>query len=261
MATLVWGAVGERVYETGADRGVLYVGSNPGVAWSGLRAVKESPSGGEPTPYYLDGFKYLNVSAAEEFKASIEAYSAPREFDQCDGTVALAQGLFATQQPRVPFGFSYRTMVGNDVEGVEHGYKIHLVYGAMASPATRDNSTINASPEPINFNWAIETVPPMATGYKPTAHFVVDSRLTPEPIMRDIEDIIYGTPTTPPTLIDIPTIMEMFDNWAPFVVTDVGDGTYLASGYRVVEAVPGVSFTMDYDTIDDHGDGSFTINY
>src|SRR6478735_3456324 len=149
MTRLTWGDTGRRYFEAGTDRGVLFVGNNPGVPWNGLKSVSESPSGGEPKAYYVDGFKYLNVASAEEYAATIEAFSAPAEFGVCDGSMMLGNGLFATQQPRRPFHFTYRTRVGNDLEGVDHGHKIHLIYNALARPSSRNNQTHGSSINPL----------------------------------------------------------------------------------------------------------------
>lgn len=192
MTLLQWDNVGERFYETGVDRGVLYL-DNAGYAWSGLISVQENSSGGDPQPYYVDGYKYVNVAASEEFEATIEAFSAPREFDVCDGTVEVYSGLSITQQRRVPFGLSYRTMIGNDIDGLDHGYKIHIVYNALAAPSQRNNQTVKESPEPTVLSWAITTTPPRLSALKPTAHFVIDSRRTDPGVLSDLEDILYGT--------------------------------------------------------------------
>lgn len=205
MSRLEWGSAGTRYYETGVDRGVLYV-DNIGVAWSGLISISESPSGGEARPYYIDGYKYLNLATAEEFEATIEAYSAPAEFGVCDGVTSLQNGLFATQQPRKPFGLSYRTRIGNDSDGSDHGYKIHLVYNALAAPAERTNTTEGDTAEPAIFSWEISTRPPMTSGIKPTAHFIIDSRFTVEAKLAEIEDILYGTEVL---TADLPTPSEL----------------------------------------------------
>lgn len=210
MTRLIWGTQGERFYETGADRGVLYVPGNPGVPWNGLTAVTESPSGGEPRPFYLDGYKYINLASAEEFEATIEAFSSPTEFAQCDGTRAVSNGLFVTQQPRVQFGLSYRTMIGNDTEGIEHGYKIHLVYNGLAAPSSRNNGTISDSPEPNTYSWAITTAPPLLTGFRPTAHMVVDSRKTAPSLLEDLEDLLYGSASLASQLPSQADLIEMF---------------------------------------------------
>lgn len=213
MTRLSWGSIGKRYFEAGVDRGVLYVGTNPGVPWNGLKAVNEAPSGGEPKPYYIDGFKYLNVASAEEYAATLEAFSAPPEFGVCDGTVELQKGLFATEQPRKQFHLSYRTRIGNDIEGADHGSKIHLVYNALAKPSSRNNQTNGGSVSPLGLSWAITTNPPKATGFKPTAHFVIDSRLTPPDLWAAIEDILYGTLDLDARMPTVAEIIELFDDY------------------------------------------------
>jgi len=192
MPRLEWGIAGQRFYETGVDQGVLYVGSSPGVPWMGLLSVSENPSGGDPRPFYIDGMKYLNLSSAEEYEASITAFSAPPEFAPCDGAVPIQNGLYATQQPRVPFGFSYRTMIGNDVDGTDFGLKLHVVYNALAAPPQRSSSTIDNSVDPLRLTWSIATMAPAITGYRPTAHMVVDSRYADGIALSALEDILYG---------------------------------------------------------------------
>src|SRR6478735_7378560 len=193
MTRLSWGEAGKRLFEAGADRGVLFPRQTAGVSWSGIVSVSEAPSGGDVTPLYYDGVKYHNFIAAEDFQAVLEAYGAPREFDACDGTKALSPGLFATQQPRWPFSMSYRTLIGNDIDSIDHGYKLHLVYNCMAQPASVTHKTLGANPDPTTKQWTTHTVPPPASTFKPTAHFVVDSTLTTAPKLKALEDIIYGT--------------------------------------------------------------------
>ena len=193
MTRLNWGTTGERYYETGVDKGVLYVESTNGVAWNGLISVSESPSGGEPQPYYLDGFKFLNLASAEEYTATIQAFSSPSEFNICDGTVAISPGLFATHQPRKSFGLCYRTKLGNDVDGIGYGYKLHLVYNALAAPSERNNATLSDSTDPIELSWGITTTPPLLSAYKPTAHMVIDSKKTNSILLATIEDILYSS--------------------------------------------------------------------
>lgn len=210
MTRLSWGTLGERFYEAGVDRGVLYHDGLNGVAWNGLTSVRETPRGGEARPYYIDGFKYINLSSAEEFEAVIEALSHPVEFALADGSLSLSNGLFVTQQPRRPFGLSYRSRVGNDVDGSDHGYKLHIVYNALADPAERENSTLNDNPEPTKLSWAITTTPPFVAGFRPTSHFVVDSRLTAPELLRDVEDQLYGTSMTQPRLPTPSALIAMF---------------------------------------------------
>jgi hypothetical protein len=200
LPRITWNSMGQRFFETGVDRGVLYVDSNPGVAWVGLTSVSESPSGGDPRPYYIDGVKYLNLATAEEFEATINAFQSPLEFGPCDGTLSIQNGLFVTQQPRKSFGLSYRTRLGNDVDGADHAYKIHLVYNALAAPSQRSNNSLGGEVNPTTFSWAITTRPPAITGYKRTAHLVIDSRLTDPAVLTEIEDLIYGSEANQPQL-------------------------------------------------------------
>lgn len=210
MTRVTWGDAGQRFYEAGADRGVLYVGTDAGVPWNGLTAVRENPSGGEPEPYYIDGFKYINLAAAEEFEAEIQAFSSPAAFGVCDGTESIANGLFITQQRRREFNLCYRTMLGNDVDGLDHGYKLHLVYNALAKPASRENRTISDSPEPVGLSWEISSRPPRSSGYRPTAHMVVDSRSTPPDLLAELEDFLYGTEFDNPIMPTQAALIAMF---------------------------------------------------
>ena len=210
MTRLSWNTPGERFYETGLDRGVLYAPDHDGVAWTGLISVAETTSGGDPKPYYIDGIKYLNLSSAEEFVAIIDAFSSPAEFGPCDGTVSIQNGLFVTQQPRQSFGFCYRTRVGNDTEGPDHGYKIHLVYNALAAPPKITSKTIDDSVNPIIFSWSITTLAPVITGYRPTAHMMIDSRITSAGLLGTVEDILYGDESAAPRLPDPDELITMF---------------------------------------------------
>ena len=197
MAKLDWSSVGHRYYEAGVDHGVLYVGTQPGVAWSGLISVSENPSGGEPKPFYYDGVKYVNLASAEEYEAVVRAFSSPREFFSCDGMSSPQNGLFVTHQARQQFGFSYRVNVGNDLEGTDYGYKIHLVYNAITAPAQKDNTTIGATVDPTIQGWSITTLPPPITGYKPTAHLILESTSTK---IDEVEDVLYGSDLLSPRL-------------------------------------------------------------
>jgi hypothetical protein len=215
MTALVWGSVGQRYFESGVDRGVLYPKVGPGVAWSGLKSISENPNGGSPTPFYADGYKYLNLASAEEFAVTLEAFSAPQEFAACDGTQSVLNGLFITQQRRQPFGLAYRTRIGNDVDGTEHGYKLHLIYNALASASGRNYQSIGASSEPSALSWQITTTPPEVTGYRPSAHFIIDSRYTPKVLMNQFEGMLYGTGSTDAYL---PTISQMMAHFNSLVV-------------------------------------------
>lgn len=200
MARLDWSAAGERFFESGVDRGVLYVDDAPGVAWVGLISVDESSSGASNQAYYIDGVKYLNRLTRDEFQATITAYTYPDAFGQCDGTASIGNGLFARNQRRKPFGFSYRTKIGNEVEGTEHGYKLHLVYDALAQPSNASYHSLGESQDALNFSWQITTKPSLVKNYAPTAHFVIDSRTTPGWLLQYLEDILYGTQQATPRL-------------------------------------------------------------
>ena len=198
MSKLVWDKTSERFYETGVKMGVLYVqnseGAYPkGVAWNGLTAVTESPSGAEATALYADDIKYLNLISNEEFGATIEAYTYPDEFAACDGSAALVEGVMLGQQKRSTFGLCYRTALGNDTEGTDYGYKLHLIYGAMASPSEKAYASVNDSPEAITFSWEVTTTPVNVSGFKPTACVTIDSTKVDASKLSILEAALYGT--------------------------------------------------------------------
>ena len=197
MAKIVWDESGKRTYETGVRKGVLYLQDTQGaytkgVAWNGLTAVTESPSGAEPTALYADDIKYLELFSAEEFGATIEAYTYPAEFEKCDGSASLGTGVTIGQQDRATFGLCYRTVLGNDVKGSEFGYKLHLIYGAKAKPSEKGYQTINDSPEAITFSWEISTTPVNVAGFKPTACVTIDSTKIEPDKLAQIETLLYG---------------------------------------------------------------------
>jgi hypothetical protein len=197
MPPLVWDQVGERFYETGVDHGVLYLPDaagvyNTGFAWNGLTTVTETPSGAEASPQYADNIKYLNMISAEEFGATIEAFTYPEEFGECDGTALPAPGVAVGQQGRKMFGLSFRTRKGNDVEGTEFGYKLHLLYGCQAAPSEKAYATINDSPEAIAFSWEVTTTPVPVTDHKPTALIVIDSTVVDPTDLASLEALLYG---------------------------------------------------------------------
>ena len=205
MSKIVWDQTGEKLYETGVKNGVLYPqaegGTYPkGVAWNGLTAVTESPSGAEATALYADDIKYLNLVSAEEFGATIEAYMYPKEFEECDGTAEIAPGVSIGQQARKTFGMSYKTTLGNDVDNNDYGYKLHIIYGALASPSEKGYATINDSPEAITFSWEVKTTPVAVKGFKPTASIVIDSTKVKAEKLKALEDILYGTTDVEPRL-------------------------------------------------------------
>lgn len=201
MATtkkLVWDQTSDRLYETGVKMGVLYpqdeAGTYPkGVAWNGLTAVTESPSGAEATALYADDIKYLNLMSAEEFAATVEAYTYPDEFAECDGSASIAKGVSIGQQKRKTFGLCYRTVLGNDVAGNDYGYKIHIIYGAMAAPSEKEYASVNDSPEAITFSWELSTTPVSVKGFKPTASIVIDSTKVDAKKLTALEAILYGS--------------------------------------------------------------------
>lgn len=198
MSKLVWDDTGKRLYETGVKNGVLYPqdaeGKYPkGVAWNGLTAVTESPTGAEPTPLYANDSKYLELMSAEELEGSIEAYTYPDEFAACDGSAELVPGVTIGQQTRKAFGMAYKTTLGNDVENEAYGYKLHLIYGAKASPSEKAYNTINDNPEAITFSWNFTTTPVPVEGFKPTASVVIDSTKVDKTKLQALEDALFGT--------------------------------------------------------------------
>lgn len=202
---LTWDKTGERLYETGVDRGVLYPYSEGkygnGVAWYGLTAVNETPSGGEPTKFWANNGKYATLLSAEEFGLTIEAYTYPEEFEACDGSAELSDGVTIGQQDRSTFGFAYRTLIGNDTDGTAHGYKLHLVYGCLASPADKNRSTVNDSPNVDPFSWEVTTTPVEVSGHNPTSMLTIDStKVAPEKLVK-IETKLYGDASNEPILM------------------------------------------------------------
>ena len=205
MSKLVWDQSGKRLYETGVDHGVLYpiqTGGvySKGVAWNGLTAVTESPSGADVNDIYADNMKYLGLVGAEKFGATVEAYTYPDEFAECDGSVVVVKGATIGQQNRKVFGMVYRTVIGNDVDGNEHGYKLHLIYGATAAPSEKAYNTINEDPEAITFSWELSTTPVNVTGHKPTASLTIDSTKADPTKLAELEKILFGDTETEPRL-------------------------------------------------------------
>lgn len=204
MSKIVWDKSGERFYETGVRNGVLYVQENgtypKGVAWNGLTAVTESPSGAEPSPLYADDIKYLNLLSTEEFAATVEAYTYPPEFEACDGSASIAEGVNIGQQKRKPFGMSYKTVLGNDEKNNSYGYKLHIIYGALAAPSEKAYASINDSPEAITFSWELSTTPVSVTGFDPTASITIDSTKANPTKLEALEKILYGDTDAEPRL-------------------------------------------------------------
>ncbi len=213
MSKLEWDKKTERLYETGVKNGVLYVQNSDGtygtgVAWNGLTGVTENPSGAESNPLYADDIKYIDLRSAEEFGATIEAYTYPDEFAACDGSATVTAGVTIGQQVRKPFGLCYRTTLGNDSEFNDHGYKLHIIYNATASPSEKGYQTINDNPEAITFSWEITTTPVAVTGYKPTASITIDSTKVNATKLETLEDMLYGTAQAEPTLPTPDTVIS-----------------------------------------------------
>lgn len=254
MTKLAWDNTGERFYETGVDHGVLYIPNNSGVyddgvAWNGLTTVTESPSGAEATALYADNIKYLNLISAEEFGATIEAFTYPEEFGQFDGSAAPVPGLSVGQQGRRPFGLCYRTRVGNDVAGSDFGYKLHLIYNATAAPSEKAYGTINDSPEAITFSWELSTTPINAgDDLKPTAQLTIDSTKVDASALSDLEDALYGTAGTDPRLPTPDEVIAMFSG----TVTEVTPTapTYNSSTHVItIPTVTGVEYLVDGEVV------------
>lgn len=210
MSKIIFDNTGEKIYETGVDHCVLFVRSGnayqTGVAWNGITAINESPSGAEATPIYADNIKYLNIVSGEDFGATIEAYTYPDEFTECDGSAEIIEGVKIGQQTRKPFALCYRTLIGNDVAGTGHGYKLHFIYNAQAAVSAKNYKTINESPEAMSFSWEISTTPEVVEGFKPTATVTVDSTKVDAQKLKALEDKIYGSENSEPTM---PTISEI----------------------------------------------------
>ena len=245
MTVLTWDNTGERTYETGMDRGVLYIPNagiyDEGVAWNGLTAVTESPTGAEATALYADNIKYLNLYSAEEFGATIEAYTYPDEFAQFDGLAAPATGVTVGQQNRGTFGLCYRTKIGNDVDGQDHGYKLHLVYGLTASPSEKAYNTVNDSPEAITFSWQLTSVPVAVTGLKPTSIITIDSTAVDSADLTILENALYGTAGTDPRLPLPDEVIGIFAG-AQTMVTATAPTFVSSTGVITIPTVTGVTY-------------------
>lgn len=247
MAKLTWDDTGKRFYETGVDHGVLYLQNqqgvyNTGVSWNGLTTVTESPSGAESNPQYADNIKYLNLVSAEEFGCTIEAFTYPDEFAQCDGTANPVAGVAVGQQTRKTFGLSYRTKLGNDIDGTDYGYKLHLVYGALAAPSEKAYATVNDSPEAITFSWEVTTTPVDVPNLKPTATLTIDSTKVSSAKIAELEDLLYGTAGTDPQLPLPAAVIAMFEGTLVEVTPQAP--TQVANDVTI-PAVAGVIYKID----------------
>lgn len=249
MTALSWDQTGERIYETGVSKGVLYIpdGSgaySEGYAWNGLSKITEAPTGAAATPQFADNIKYLNLVSIEEFAATIDAFTYPQEFEQCEGVVELSSGVAIGQQVRKTFGLSYQTLIGNDVEATDYGYKIHLVYGALAAPSQRDYDTVNDTPAAQALSWAITTTPVNVTGKRPTASLVINSTLVDATALQNLENILYGTAGEDPRLPLPDEVAALFAGTTTVVTPTVP--TFVAStGVITIPTVAGVEYTRD----------------
>jgi hypothetical protein len=242
MAKIIWDETGKRLYETGADRGVLYPLQSSGLytkgtAWNGLQKVSEKPSGAEASPQYADNIKYLNLISAEEFKATIEAFTYPDEFAECDGSAEIQPGVSVGQQSRKTFGLSYRTTLGNDTEGTDYGYKLHLIYGALAAPSEKEYSTMNDKPEAMSLSWEITTTPVAVANFKPTASLVIDSTKVDSAKLAALELILYGNVGVEPRLPLPDEVASIFAEVPPTAITVGSVPTIGATGVLVTDNV------------------------
>ena len=268
MTTLTWDKAGERLFETGVDHGVLYIPNGAGAyvdgyAWNGLTTVTESPSGAESNPQYADNIKYLNLVSAEEFGGTIEAFTYPAEFEQCDGTATPTPGVGIGQQSRKTFGLSYRTKVGNDLAGQDHGYKLHLVYGALAAPSEKAFATINDSPEAITFSWEFTTTPVevgtiAGVTYKPTASLVIDSTKVDADALATLEEFLYGTEGTDPSLPTPAAVVAIFSGTV-LTATPTEPAYDGATNTLTIPTIAGVTYYID-DTAQAPGPQVLTEN-
>lgn len=222
MSQLTWNDSGAKLFEVGVDRGVVYVNNGNGIAWNGLIGIDEGSSGGELREFFIDGIKYLHFITTEEYTAKIEAFMYPDEFAVCDGTSKILNGLSVTQQRRVPFHLAYRTKLGNDLEGNNYAYKLHIVYNAYALPTDRSYQTIGANTNPMTFNWDVSTKGSILSGYKNSAHFVIDSRKTPPELLSRLETLIYGSADADAQLPSAKELSNMFVYYLPSAFYDAG---------------------------------------
>lgn len=219
MSRIQWNGPGERFFEAGIDQVVLYPRLGPGVPWNGVVAINEDSSG-DLEPLYFDGVKYSDVGSAEDFSVTLEAFASPREFAPADGVKSLVPGLFVSQQPRETFGLCYRTLKGDDLQGVDYGYKLHLVYNCTAAPTGKNNATIAGNATAGTRSWTIQTVPPPATTYKPSAHVVLDSNLFDAEALHQVEGMVYGRPGTSPYLPSVAEILAIFNTRVTELITE-----------------------------------------
>jgi hypothetical protein len=260
VTRIIWGEAGSRYYDAGVDRGVLYIAGQPGVPWNGLTAVNENPVGGSTKAYYIDGVRYLNKPASEEFGATLTAYTYPEAFEVCDGTASIRPGLLAMHQRRQPFGLTYRNMLGNDLSD-NAGYKVHIIFNAMAAPTSRGHKTLTTSRSPDDFTWTLTALPNLISGYTATAHLVLDSRTMDPQVLSAIEDILYGNDEISAQLPDVATMTDLVDNGVNLTVTINGDGTFtLKAPMGDLAMLDASIFQLNSDQVVDNGDGTWTAS-
>jgi hypothetical protein len=265
MTSLVWDEPDKRIFETGIDRGVLYPASGPCVPWNGLTGITQSPSGGESTPLYADNLKYVTIFSMEDFKGTIEAFTYPPEFSLCDGTLSPAHGTTLGQQTHRMFGLSYRTRIGNALLGTEYAYKLHVVYGAVASPTEKAFGSISDSPEAIKFSWEFTTTPVPVTGFKPVSHIELDTRYLADWMVEGIEGILYGDKDGDGRLPTPDELIEIAGMLGAFMIFDNHDGTLRAVSFdntirNIHSRSYGIrTFDIVWDDVVDELDGSYLI--
>lgn len=247
MTALAWDQVGDRIYQTGVDRGVLYLQDGTAVVWNGLISVEES-SNSELKAYHLDGVKYLETLVPGDFQGKLKAYTYPDEFDSVNGMAEVTPGMSLHDQPAKSFNLAYRTKIGNDLDGIDHGYKIHLLYNVIANPDARGFNTLSDSAvQPIEFSWSLTGTPPKINRFKPTVHVSIDSLKTPSDILQLLENTLYGTPTTAPSFPTISQVAEYFGYLGALLIVDHGDGSWTAidEGDGYITMLDATTFTID----------------
>lgn len=260
MARIIWGDVGARTYETGLDRGVLYVGDDAGVPWEGLTGVSETPTGGAATAYYVDGEKYLNQASREEFAGTLTAYTYPEAFEVCDGAVAIRSGLRITQQRRSSFGLSYRTMAGND-QSSDLDYKIHILYNVLAGPSPRPHKSMNATADIDDFSWALTTTAPPVGGYLRSPHLILSSTELDPLVLSGLEDILYGSDSSVARLPFLDELTDLIDTGNTLTVVDNGDGTYsVTAPMYALSLLDPETFQLTWSTANPVDAETFTIS-
>lgn len=261
MPRLSWDDPGSRLFQTGVDRAVLYPKNGNPAAWNGLVGVSQRPDGGVPESYYAEGRKYQTVSTPEEFEGTIRAFTYPQAFEACDGSLALMPGFLAQQQDRKPFDLTYRTLVGNDVLGLEYGYKLHFIYNAMVLPSEKSFNTLGDEVEPQEFEWEFTTTAvTVAPSMRPSSHFILDSTRAPEKVMLEVETRLYGTSTTEPRMVTADEVLGIFSDEGTFAVIDNGDGSFTISGSdrEVSQDAMGI-YTINHASVRVNDDSTFTV--